>query len=115
MWALRHGRARRIYSFKLSSRMRLARKSMGHFLRGFFCARGFTATEVLVAAVAASLLSVLLLVLLFQERDTETRARLEYVTLLAARDEMYEARILTAAGAKPESLDHPFRHLGGGV
>jgi hypothetical protein len=72
-----------------------------------------SAVEVMVAVMVAAAIGIPCLQLLFAERDTEQRSRYEYVALLAARDEMYQARMLAALGATPESLAHDFRALEG--
>lgn len=69
-----------------------------------------------MASFAAALLSVPLLVLMFQERDTGQRSRFEYLALLAAREEMYDARFLAACGATPKPLlEHSWRPQRGGL
>jgi hypothetical protein len=67
--------------------------------------RGVSAVEVMVAVMVAAAIAIPCLTLLFQERDTEQRARYEYEALLAARDAMYEARALIAIGATPASAE----------
>lgn len=74
---------------------------------------GFSATEVMVAALVAAVLAIPTLGLLFQSRDAEQRSRFEYLALLAARDEMYQSRVLVALGRKPEEVAHGFRSLTG--
>lgn len=74
---------------------------------------GLSGAEVIVAALVASLLSVPVLTLLFQERDTGKRSSLEYLAMTAARDEMYETRLLVTAGAALPGLQHDWLPLGG--
>lgn len=69
-------------------------------------ARGFSAVEVTIASAVAALLAVPLLALMWQERDTAQRARFEYLAVIAAREEMYEARLLAALGASPGEIAH---------
>lgn len=76
-------------------------------------ARGVTAVETALAALVAAVLSVPLLVLLFRERDSGQRTRWEYLALLAAREAMYDARFLAAAGAQPVTLARGFHPLTG--
>lgn len=71
------------------------------------------ATEVLVAALVAAALSVPLLSLAFQERESVQVSRFQYAAVLAARDEMYAVRFAVAAGADPATLQHAWRPLEG--
>jgi hypothetical protein len=76
--------------------------------------RGVSAVEVMVAVMVAAAIAIPCLTLLFQERDTEQRSRFEYEALLAARDAMYEARMLIGIGAQPASAARtPARPLTG--
>lgn len=74
---------------------------------------GFSAVEVMVAVMVAATIGIPLLTLLFQERDSEQRARFEYLAILAARDAAYEARALVACGVPPASVAHGFKALEG--
>lgn len=73
--------------------------------------RGSLAAEVAIGTLIVAAMAIPLLTLLFQERDTEQRSRLEYWAILAARDEVYESRMAVAAGAKPDTLSHDWRPL----
>lgn len=76
--------------------------------------RGASAVEIMVAVMVAAAIAIPCLTLLFQERDTEQRSRYEYEALLAARDAMYEARMLIGIGAQPASAARtPARPLTG--
>ncbi len=68
--------------------------------------RGVSAVEIMIAVMVCAAITVPMLGLLFQERDTEQRSRFEYVALLAARDEMYQAKFLVGIGAQPASVAH---------
>ena len=59
---------------------------------------GFSAVEVMVAVMVAATIGIPLLVLLFQERDSEQRSRFEYLAIVAARDAAYQARAVVACG-----------------
>lgn len=65
---------------------------------------GFSAVEVGVAMLIAAVVGVPMLSLLFQGRDTEQRSRFELLAVLAARDDMYQSRLLVACGAAPASV-----------
>lgn len=71
--------------------------------------------EVGIASLAIGLLAVPLLAWLMQARDSEMRARHEYLAILAAREEMYEARFLAGAGARLEDLAHGWQPLTGSL
>lgn len=60
---------------------------------------GVSAVEVVVGAMVAGLLGVVVMSTLFQSRDAEQRSRLQYLALLAARDQVYRARFMIGAGA----------------
>lgn len=75
--------------------------------------RGVSAVEVLIAVMIGAAVTVPVLALLFQERDTEQRSRFEYLALLIARDEMYQARMLVGMGADPQQVAHTPRKLSG--
>lgn len=81
--------------------------------RGCWSRSGLSGVEVVMAALIAALLSIPILALLFQERDTGQRSRFEYGAILAARDEMYETRLLIAAGAVPDELEHGWLPIDG--
>ena len=73
--------------------------------------RGMSAVEVMIAVMVAAAITIPILTLLFQERDTEQRSRFEYLALLAARDEMYQARMLIGMGADPKNVAHGLRQV----
>lgn len=73
-------------------------------------APGFSAVEVMVAVMVAATVGLPLITLLMQERDTEQRSRFEYLAILAARDEAYQARALVACG-KPDKVAHGMQPL----
>jgi len=75
--------------------------------------RGMSAVEVMIAVMVAGAITIPILTLLFQERDTEQRSRFEYLALLAARDEMYQARMLIGMGADPRNVAHAPRQVKG--
>lgn len=76
--------------------------------------RGASAVEIMVAVMVAAAIAIPCLTLLFQERDTEQRSRWEYEALLAARDAMYEARMLIGIGAQPPAAERkPAKKLTG--
>ena len=68
-----------------------------------------------MAALIFGLLAVPLVGLLTQERVTTQRSHLYYMALTAAREEMFTARFLAKAGAKPEQIQHGWTPLKGSV
>jgi hypothetical protein len=76
---------------------------------------GFSAAEVMVAVLVAGVLAIPTLGLMFQSRDAEQRSRYEYLAVLAARDEMYQSRVLAALGRTPDQIRHGFNPLTGSI
>ena len=75
--------------------------------------QGFSATETMVAVLVGAAITIPTLGLLFQSRDAEQRSRFEYLALLAARDEMYQSRVLVALGRKTTEVAHAPKVLAG--
>ena len=75
--------------------------------------RGVSAVEVMLAVMVGAAVTIPILALLNQERDTEQRSRYEYLAVLAARDEMYQARMLVGLGTDPAQVSHAPRKLAG--
>ena len=75
--------------------------------------RGVSAVEVMVAVMVGAAVTIPILALLNQERDTEQRSRYEYLAVLATRDEMYQARMLVGLGTDPAQVAHAARKLTG--
>lgn len=75
--------------------------------------RGVSAVEVMVAVMVGAAVTIPILALLNQERDTEQRSRYEYLAVLAARDEMYQARMLVGLGTDPAQVAHAARKVTG--
>lgn len=75
--------------------------------------RGVSAVEVMIAVMVGVAVTIPVLALLNQERDTEQRSRFEYLAVLAARDEMYQARMLVGLGTDPGQVAHTARKLTG--
>lgn len=69
----------------------------------------------MVAVLVAAVLAIPTLGLLFQSRDAEQRSRYEYLAVLAARDEMYQSRVLAALGRTPDQIGHDFKPLTGNI
>lgn len=66
-----------------------------------------------MAVMVGAAVTIPILGLLNQERDTEQRSRYEYMAVLAARDEMYQARMLVGLGTDPGQVQHTPRKLTG--
>src|SRR5439155_4950594 len=87
--------------------------SLARYTPGRMRSRGMSAVEILIAVMVAAAITIPVLTLVFQERDTEQRSRFEYLALLAARDEMYQARMLAGMGADLTRVTHGARPVKG--
>lgn len=75
--------------------------------------QGVSLVEVVITSMVMAVLAIPLITLSTQEQMTTQRAQLYYLSLVAAREEMYDARFLAASGAPLTSLEHDWKPLKG--